>query len=81
MEKSSYIHVLCENSFNDGSDTVRYLTFPLSDQAKANRFLSLTLSSMVSDRDFRVFWMDRNHNLGGCALHGCRTVSQFASLK
>jgi hypothetical protein len=50
--KSNLVHVKCSASFADGTATIWYIAVPTSDAAKANRFLSLAISTLVSGRQF-----------------------------
>ena len=78
MEFSKRIHVKCSNTVKHGQHTVRYISIDTLNKEKANRFMSLATTAVVSGITFRVKMSgDPETNPSGCSFSDCRYPVRF----
>jgi hypothetical protein len=78
-EFSDRIHVRCTNGYvTTGGQTIRYLAISKTDTARAQRFITLANSAMLSGQFFLVLVTDSaSGNVAGCGSSDCRSPTSF----
>lgn len=68
------IHVRCSSTVYDGGRYIRFFAVPWSNADRADRFLTMASTAMVSGRSLRVTFVkgDTSGNSWGCSLTDCR---------
>ena len=78
LEFPDRIHVQCSNPIKHGPNTVRYISISTRDKDKANRFMSLATTAVVSGVNFRVKMSGQPaKNPPGCSFKDCRYPLRF----
>lgn len=78
LEFSKRIHVKCSNPIKHGQHTIKYISIDTLDKDKANRFMSLATTAVVSGLTFLVRMSgDPAKNPSGCSFSDCRYPIRF----
>ncbi len=82
LEFSTRIHVKCSNPIVHYQNTVQYISIDTLDNDKANRFMSLATTAVVSGVTFRVKMSgDPDKNPSGCSWSDCRYPVRFGLIR
>ncbi len=78
IDYSNRISVLCTNSITFGSNVVNNAAIPVTDVAKAERFMAAANAGLLTGT---IFWVDlpssSSTNVSGCLASNCRTPAAF----
>ncbi len=64
------IHVRCADKTTDGTSSIYYFAVPTTDATRANRFMTLGMSALVSGRRLTSNFT----NGASCAAYGCQVA-------
>ena len=83
IEWSDRVDVYCSNSVTvNGGALVQFFAIAKTDPDRANRWVSMASSALLSGKSFEVIFKDNGaDNVSNCPLSNCRTPYAFGLLK